>query len=91
MNIAIKILNEKHSRVTQELLFKYGYNWNVSRQNLVKFKSEDAQNFVPNCYIELGYVGNDTITYCEPDELDRFADTFMNLKELKEHLNENCN
>lgn len=89
MNIAIKILNEKHSRVTQELLFKHGYEWHVSNQNIVKFKSDTADNFAPNCYIELGYVGNDTITYCEPDELDRFADTFMNLKQLKEHLTNN--
>jgi hypothetical protein len=89
MKIAIKVLNPKHNRVTQELLFEHGYEWNVSGKNFVDFKSSKARNFTANCHIEVR--PNKNLMYAVNEDLHRYADTFMNLKELKEHLNENCN
>ena len=78
MKIAIKILNEKHSKVTQELLFSHGYNWSGSLKN-----HQHRYSYLKNKYICLH---NKSLTYGWGFEHNY---TFLRLKELKEHLTNN--
>lgn len=71
MKIAIKILNKKHSRVTQELLFSHGYRWCSSG---VEF------NYYPDNYIEI-----DARKRMMNHSQD-YGCKILRLKELKEHL-----
>jgi len=91
MKIAIKVLNEKHNRITQELLFAHGYSWcGGGDTRVMGFNENDPENdsdFVPNSYIEIDFFKNKGFAYCAPNQnKNRWADTFMNLKQLKEHL-----
>ena len=91
MKIAIKVLNEKHNRVTQELLFAHGYKWNDESCEVMELDNEKNNfEFTSNCYIELDYLNKNRLTYCGIDRnKNRFADTFLRLKELKEYLTNN--
>ena len=93
MKIAIKVLNEKHNRVTQELLFKHGYSWcGDGDKNVMRFNGQSSScdtSFIQNSYLELKPL-NHALYYCSPSQDKyRWADTFLRLKELKNYLQNN--
>ena len=74
MKIAIKVLNKKHSKVTQELLFSHGYKWISSGKQV---------QWYPDRYILIYETGRNIINYNE-QEIENSK--IMRIKELKEYL-----
>lgn len=79
--ISVKILNPKHNKATQELLFKHGFCWSGGETRIV-----DANNYIHLYYGSLPRNSN-KLTHGTHIEYAKI----MRLKELKEYLNENSN
>lgn len=75
--LQIKILNEKHSNVAQELLFSYGYVWQGVPNKKLKIVGE---------YIYINHINNSLINGMLRGGVNRSEHRTIRLKELKEML-----